>query len=1338
MKSLNQNLRTVAALAAVMAIPHLASAAVKTWSVLAATPATTNITAGLATNVTATVKFENGSGSSARFVGSALLTVSVSPAAAGVSASLDTSTFSFPNSDTVFSPTLTFTTTSLTPSNTYVVMIVGTTNPPVPTPPPTGYLPVTNFFTVTMANTPPFNPVKVWTAGVNGNWSNPGNWSPNGAPGSSNDVQFSDLGLVGGAGTVDNTVDAAFTLGSLTYGQTNNYHTTLINPGLTLIVTGTNGLAAGTGTAAGDGLVPFTTVQGPGAALVVSNTSALVNVDQSQPISGTANSTTTATLDLSGLDTFAATVSRVLVGVDTSLALRGACGVLNLAKTNKITVTTGSAAPQIDVGDNSQAGATPGLSSVLLLGQTNVIYADSIAVGRGKTATSGGPLMQFNSSFANPVAYFRGTNGNASRVGTWSIGDAQGAKTSQNSAANDFSLGTVNALVDQMFVGKGASQAIINGANTPGNGTLTFSAGTFDVNTLDVGYSVDAAGLGTVNVNGGSLVVNATLELAHGIGAFGTLNVSGATVTANASITAGGASAVSLNNATLNVTNATATIGTAGSPLGSLTVANSTLKVAVQNGTPAASVGTLSGGGTVNPISISSVPVLSAFPSQFPVLQYSTSGGDLTTFTLGTMPSASPAYVAYISNNTANSSIDLVITGGPIVYPLIWAGTASGDWDTTSSNWKSNGFSAKFQQGYPVVRFDDSLTAHSTVNLTTALTNGTLTVSNLLNNYTFNGTGKLSGAGSLTKQGAASLTLAESGGDDFTGGVTVSGGTLQIGNGGTSGSLPAGNVSVDSGAALVFDRSDNLAVPSVISGLGTITQNGASILALNGSNSAFAGAIIVASGTLQPSNTTSLGTAVATVTVNSGATLDVNGQKFNNNQPITATGAGVGGNGAIVNDSTNAPNMILRNVTLAGNTTFGGYSDWDIHSTANPAADATLSTSGSAYKLTKVGTNTVTLFGAVVDGALGDIDVQAGTLSVERWTSGLGNAANTVTVFTNATLQFANASNVWNKVVVLKDGGTLRGINRDEFAGPVTLESGVGTMVDNSAGGQLILDAAVGGAGGLTKNGVGSLTLTSASTYAGPTLVSQGTLVLTGSGSIDSSTNITLSAGTTLDLSALAPPTLTLTSGRGLKGSGTVVGNVTMASGSTLTVGGPGTNTIGTLTVTNNLVLQAGSTNLMEVSKVGGTASSDQVVATNVTYGGTLTVTGTGGAFVVNDTFKLFSAVSYTSPFNSINLPVGTTWDTSQLGVDGTIKVVSVVRPRFTGLTLTNGSNIQLAISGPGGNSYSVWASTNVAAAVTNWTLLTSGLLENVTGAATFVDTGTTNLPTRFYLITVP
>jgi hypothetical protein len=426
MKRLNRNLRTVAALAAVLAILHPASAAAKTWTVLAAAPATTNITAGVATNLTTTLTWTSGSGASARFSGPAALAISLSPAEPTITIALSQTNILFPAANTTTNPTLTFATTALTPSNTYVVTIIGNTNPPTPVNP--NVTPVTNTFTVTMATAAPFNPVKVWTAGVNGNWSNPGNWSPSGAPGSSNDVQFSDLGLVGSAGTVDNTVDAAFTLGSLTYGQTNNYHTTLINPGLTLTVTGTNGLAAGTGTAAGDGLVPFTTVKGPGAALVVSNASANVNVDQSQPISGTANSTTTATLDLSGLDTFNATVSRVLVGVDTSLALRGACGVLNLAKTNKITATIGSAAPQIDVGDNSQATATPGLASVLLLGQTNAIFADSIAVGRGKTVSPCGPMMQFNSAFANPVAWFRGTNGNASRVSLWSIGDAWGPR----------------------------------------------------------------------------------------------------------------------------------------------------------------------------------------------------------------------------------------------------------------------------------------------------------------------------------------------------------------------------------------------------------------------------------------------------------------------------------------------------------------------------------------------------------------------------------------------------------------------------------------------------------------------------------------------------------------------------------------------------------------------------------------------------------------------------------------------------------------------------------------------------------------------------------------------
>ena len=185
MKSLIRNIQMLAVFTAVLAILEPASAAVKTWQTLAAAPATTNITAGVATNLTATITFRNGSGASARYVGAAFLTATLLQTEPSITVGLSQSTFTFPSTDTTFSPTLTVTTTSLTPSNTYVVMLVGTTNPPVPTPPPANYFPVTNYFTITMATGAPFNPVKVWSpGGANTNWSVAANWSPSGAPAS--------------------------------------------------------------------------------------------------------------------------------------------------------------------------------------------------------------------------------------------------------------------------------------------------------------------------------------------------------------------------------------------------------------------------------------------------------------------------------------------------------------------------------------------------------------------------------------------------------------------------------------------------------------------------------------------------------------------------------------------------------------------------------------------------------------------------------------------------------------------------------------------------------------------------------------------------------------------------------------------------------------------------------------------------------------------------------------------------------------------------------------------------------------------------------------------------
>jgi hypothetical protein len=113
-------------------------------------------------------------------------------------------------------------------------------------------------------------------------------------------------------------------------------------------------------------------------------------------------------------------------------------------------------------------------------------------------------------------------------------------------------------------------------------------------------------------------------------------------------------------------------------------------------------------------------------------------------------------------------------------------------------------------------------------------------------------------------------------------------------------------------------------------------------------------------------------------------------------------------------------------------------------------------------------------------------------------------------------------------------------------------------------------------------------------------------------------------------------------------------------------------------------------------------------------------------------------AGSYGGSFSATNLPVGTTWNTTQLVVNGTIQVVSVTPLQFTGVTFTNGS-MQLALSGPAGNGYRVWANTNVVAApITNtWTLLVTNGLFNVNGNATFTDVTAANFPMRFDRVSV-
>jgi autotransporter-associated beta strand protein len=716
---------------------------------------------------------------------------------------------------------------------------------------------------------------------------------------------------------------------------------------------------------------------------------------------------------------------------------------------------------------------------------------------------------------------------------------------------------------------------------------------------------------------------------------------------------------------------------------------------------------------------------------------------------------------------------NLVTVYGLLPVPagaILWTGTDPGNpnnWDVgISLNWVTNGSSTTYTQGDPVI-FNDSAPGKTNIYLTTVLTPGSVTVSNSVLVYNLGaqgqgGGGRISGTTGLTKQGTNVLILDETNSsgnyNDFSGGLTISAGTVQVGNGDHDGSPGIGAIS-DNGA-LVYDRVDNTTNASVISGTGSLTQEGTGVLTVSGGNG-YTGPTLIENGTLQVNNNSAFGpTNAGAVTITNGGTMDIAGPNYVSQgfilglKQIYVSGWGVSSNGAIINSSPTYyqyanDNIVL--VTMQGDTAIGGAGTgtpgngntggrWDFR--GQSGEPGVLSTGGHPYNLFKVGGNQIVFDDVGLDTNLANIDIRKGFFEVQG-TTGLGNPGSNLTVEVGATFGMYQGGTSLNKNFLLNGNGQNDTVfsegSTNALLGPVTLN---GSCVFGCANKEnLSLLNVVGGPGNLiVSNSPGTNTLFLSggnNTYTGNTMVQSGTLSLTGNSTISDTPLISVNTSATLDASQRTGATLTLASGQTLTGNGMVKGNIIAGSGSIFEPG----ITNGTMILSNNLTLNSGSTTIIQISKSLSPSNSMAQVIGNVVYGGTLTITNLAtNSFAAGDSFKIFSAAGYSGAFTGVvpTIPgINLAWNTNTLS-SGVLSVVAspTPSPKIVTTLMSGGNFVFSGTNGVAGWPYYVLTTTNITLPTTNWSLIYTGAF-NSSGNFIFTNLAATNTQ-LFYLLELP
>ncbi|QGW82579.1 autotransporter-associated beta strand repeat-containing protein [Variovorax paradoxus] len=797
---------------------------------------------------------------------------------------------------------------------------------------------------------------------------------------------------------------------------------------------------------------------------------------------------------------------------------------------------------------------------------------------------------------------------------------------------------------------QGTGITVLTGNNSHG-GSTAVNAGTLIVNGNQAaasGATSVAAGatLGGVGTIGGNVSVADGATLSPG-----NLGSVPGTLTVNGNLTLGNASALSYNFGQANV------IGGA---------YNDLTRVA----------GDLTLGGTLN---VATTPGATFDPGIYRVISY---GGTLTNNGLvaGTMPSPS-----FYVQTSVNNQVNLVNTAGlPVDF---WDGPGNqndgvlqggtGLWQSAAGNgnWTlgdgsvnapfPDGSFAVFAAAPGTVTVDNSLGAVRSSGMQFAVDGYTVQggpialtgATNILRvgDGTADGTAMtatiasaLTGTGGVQKTDLGTLVL--TGANTYGGGTSITAGTLQLGDGGASGSI-VGDVA--NNGTLVFNRSDSTTFGGAISGSGSVSQAGAGTTVLTGTNT-YLGTTNVQAGTLlvngDQSGATGLttvqggatlggrGTVGGDVAIAGGATLrpgdasapgtlTVNGSlSLDSGATLNYRFGEAGTAGGALNDLTVVRGNLALDGTLNVSIAPGGSSgpgvyrvfSYDGVLTDNglalgtvPPGDLFVQTS-IAQQVNLVNTTGLTLNfwdGQSTPGN-GAIDGGNGTWRLadnERWTEASGavnapysNGAFAILAGTPGTVAIDNGNGQIEAsgLQFATDGYRLTGSTLALTGSAPTIRVGDGTAA--GAGMTATIDAALAGTGALTKTDLGTLVLNGNNTFSGSTTVEAGTLAVNGSLG-GSSVNV-------------------LAAGR-LKGSGTV-GSLAVAG----TVA-PG-NSIGTLTVNGNFTQAAGSTYEVEVDPAS--TASDLIHASgtaSIAGGAKLNVTRISSSdFVVGNRYTVVTA----------------------------------------------------------------------------------------------------------------